>query len=477
MPKTKQKKSSDSNKWGLWVVFGVALLAAMALVGLISYAAAREFAYSPIEFAKTATPRPGFTPQYQTESGEETMPPLPYQEGQAPSPLKTPQIAPTLTPWNGTERVTVLVMGLDYRDWAAGSGASRTDTMMLLTMDPISKTAGLLSVPRDLWVPIPGFKHGKINTAYVMGASYNLPGGGPGLAVKTVETVIGVPIHYYAVVDFQAFIRFIDELGGVKLDIPYEIEVDLLASKNKTLKPGVQTLPGDYALAYARNRHTGDGDFDRARRQQQVILGIRNRILEFKLLPNLIKKSPTLYRELVSGVHTNLRLDEIIQLALLAKQIPDESIRQGVIDTRYVAYGWSPDNLSILIPYPDRIRLLRDEIFNTSGSLAPLAPGSEQERMSLEAASILVQNSADESDLAARAAAYLRSQGAAVIEIGQVDQDYPKTIIIDHVGRPYTMRYLVSWLGIETRQIKYEYDPTSPVDIEVFLGDDWAAKE
>ncbi|MFU8827689.1 MAG: LCP family protein, partial [Brevefilum sp.] len=102
---------------------------------------------------------------------------------------------PSPEPWDGISRVNLLLMGLDYRDWEAGE-TPRTDTMMVLTYDPLSKTAGMLSIPRDLWVPIPGFEYNKINTAYYLGEVYNLPGGGPGLAMKTVEELVGVPIHY-----------------------------------------------------------------------------------------------------------------------------------------------------------------------------------------------------------------------------------------------------------------------------------------
>ena len=116
---------------------------------------------------------------------------------------------------------------------------------------------------------IPGFDHAKINTAYYLGEIYNLPGGGPGLAVETVEQVIGVPVNYYAQVDFYAFIRFIDELGGVTMHIREPITVDPIGPGNTiTLQPGVQALDGAVALAYARARYSEGGDFDRSRRQQ-----------------------------------------------------------------------------------------------------------------------------------------------------------------------------------------------------------------
>ena len=101
-------------------------------------------------------------------------------------------------------------------------------------------------------------------------------------------------------------------------------------------------LPGEWALAYARARYTQGGDFDRARRQQQVILGIRDRILSADMLPTLIGKAGILYQQLSAGIHTNLPLDAATQLAVLASQIPAVNIRQGVIDSSAVLFGESP---------------------------------------------------------------------------------------------------------------------------------------
>ena len=129
---------------------------------------------------------------------------------------------PKPDPWDGVSRVNLLLLGLDYRDWEAGE-IPRTDTMMLLTFDPLNNSAGMISIPRDLWVPIPGFEYNKINTAYYLGEMYNLPGGGPGLAMKTVEELLGVPIQYYAQIDFQAFVDFIDHIEGVTVTFEDEI--------------------------------------------------------------------------------------------------------------------------------------------------------------------------------------------------------------------------------------------------------------
>jgi len=384
------------------------------------------------------------------------------------------QSGPTPEPWDGANRVTILVMGLDYRDWAADEGPSRTDTMILFSIDPLTKTAGILSIPRDLWVNIPGFNPAKINSAYYFGEAYKVPGGGPALAMKTVEQTIGIPIDYYAQIDFGAFERFIDLLGGVKLDIKEPIRVDPLGSKPpRMLEPGIQTLPGDLALAYARNRSTGGGDFERAARQQQVILAIRDRILDFDLLPDLIANAPSIYAELSAGLDTNLPLQDAIRLAILASQIKSEDIKRGIIGEDQIIYGSSPDDLAILIPIPDRIRALRDEVFASSSPYSPFTPGSSQERMNAEAASISVQNGTSSADLGDRTAAYLTGLGVNVSQVTSAEQYYTYTTVIDHRGRPYAVQFLVELMGIQPGAILFQYDPNSPVDVELKLGNDW----
>lgn len=388
-------------------------------------------------------------------------------------------VSAQLAPWDGAGRVTLLLLGVDYRDWEAQSEAARSDTMILLTLDPQTKTAGILSVPRDLWVSIPGFQHGKINTAYYLGDAYKLPGGGPALAIKTVESLLGVPINYYAQVDFGAFISFIDEIGGVKIDVPEALTIDLLGTGPKTKKkiqPGVQTLPGEWALAYARQRYTEGGDFDRARRQQQVIMAIRDKVVDVKTLPKLIEKAPALYEQLASGVRTNLTLDQVIKLALIAKDVPEESIKKGVIDKGDVYFGNSPDGLSILIPIPDDIQLLRDEIFASSGSLGPQTAGNSQERMKAEAARIILYNGSGDPALADRTAEYLRGQGANIIQVSAANQSYAATLVVDHTGSPYALQYLKDWMSIAPGRITIQFDPDSQVDVELFIGSDWASK-
>jgi len=382
-----------------------------------------------------------------------------------------------LTPWDGSGRVTVLVMGLDYRDWSAGDGPSRTDTMMLLTLDPLNNTAGMLSIPRDLWVSIPGFENGRINTAYFLGEAYQLPGGGPGLAVKTVEQLLGVEINYYAQVDFGAFVRFIDEIGGVKIDVPKKIKIDPIVGDPIKLQAGRQVLNGELALAYARARNSAGGDLDRAIRQQQVIFGIRERLIDPKNLSLLVSKAPTLYAEIAAGVQTNMTLEELLKLAFLAQKVPDENILKDSISAQEVVFGETDDGQAVLVPLPEKIRQLRDDVFLVStGTLGPLLPGTSQERMAAEGARIVILNGSLVDGLASQAQEHLLSQGANVVEVsnGEFTQ---QTRIVDYTGNPHTAQYLTELFGVLPGFYEIQYDPNSPVDIVITLGADWSQKD
>jgi LCP family protein required for cell wall assembly len=394
------------------------------------------------------------------------------------SPLQD-ETGPTPQVWDGTGRVTILAMGLDSRDWEDnGEGPSRTDSMVLLTVDPTTRTAGMLSIPRDLWVNIPGYGYGKINTAHFIGDAYGEPGGGSGLAVKTVEDFLGIDINYYAEVDFNSFERVVDEIGGVEIDVPEEITVDPIGPGNTvTLEPGSQTLDGPTALAYARNRDTIGSDFDRAERTQQVILGIRNKVLKLNMLPKLITKAPVLYDQISSGLKTNLSLEEMIKLAWLAAQVPTENIKRSVITPEMVTNSWSPEGFEILLPDTDKIRQLRDEIFTTTGPANPVAEtvvSDPAEMINQEEATVSILNGTYTAGLASKTGEYLKNQGINVTVTGNAQELSEYTTIIDYSGKPYTVKYLVDMMHIDQDHIYSRYDPNSEVDIAILLGADWA---
>jgi LCP family protein required for cell wall assembly len=352
--------------------------------------------------------------------------------------------------------------------------------MILFTLDPINRSAGMLSIPRDLWVNIPGYNYGRINTAYQLGEAYKEVGGGPALAIKTVEELLGVPIDYYAQIDFDAFISFIDEIGGVKVNIPEKIKVDPIAhgKKNNTkiLDVGPQLLDGELALAYARARKTEGGDFDRAQRQQQVIMGIRDQILRFEQLPRLIARSGILYNQLSSGVNTNMNIDQLVRLAWTASQIPEDQIKKGIIGPPdQVSFAVSPDGeQQVLKPITDKIRQLRDEIFATMPISPVVLNLSQPEIMQAEGARVRVLNGSFTAGLAANTAEFLKSQGINVTETGNAQTAPPSTEVTFFNGKPHTVRFLVDTMNINPLRIFYVNDPASTVDVQVTLGNDWA---
>ncbi len=387
---------------------------------------------------------------------------------------------PPAEPWDGSSRVTVLVMGLDFSDWRKQTtgdttDASRTDSMILLTVDPLTKTAGMLSIPRDMWVNIPGYGYYKINMAYYFGQLNKMPGGGPGLAIDTVEKFIGVPINFYAQIDFAAFEKFIDDLGGINVNVPEEITIGVMFEPEVTLGPGKQTLSGKIALGYARERYTSGGDFDRSTRQQQVIMAIRDKILSINMLPTLITKAPDLYAQLSSGIKTNLTLDQVIQLAYLATQIKPENIKKAVIGPNEVNFATSPDGLDILVPYPDKIRLLRDQVFTTGGPVGPAAVSEDPKSLAeAEAARITVLNGTGVNGMAAKTGSYLKDQGLNVVEEGTADKVYQNSTIILYSGKPYTVAYLASMMNITNARILNQYSADADKDVAVIIGKDWA---
>jgi LCP family protein required for cell wall assembly len=366
-------------------------------------------------------------------------------------------------------------MGLDYNDWRAGE-TPHSDTMMLLTIDPVNKTAAMMSLPRDMWVNIPGFDYGRINEAYFDGEAYNLPGGGAELARQTVEQFIGVPIQYTAVILFDTFVKIVDELGGVQVKPDQYVCVEEYCGDNSAkLQPGVSyALDGTRALAYIRDRHTEGGDIDRANRQQQVIISLRNRILKFSDLPSFINKLPALYADLSSGIFTNISLSDAIQLAMLALQLDENSIGRAVIDYSMVIQTTSPDGESILKPIPEKIRALRDDVFASGGTLGPLAVASADSTLVKdEAASVVIWNGSGDNTLGTRTTNYLVDQGVNVVQTADVSI-IPGTKIEIFNGKPYTVNYLSQLFGVASANIWNSYDPAAGTDIRVTLGSNWA---
>jgi LCP family protein required for cell wall assembly len=236
-------------------------------------------------------------------------------------PAATPQASPTLSatptvaaPDSGGP-MTILLLGSDQRPDQAGP--SRTDTLMLLRVDPENQRIALLSLPRDLWVEIPGYGYNRINQAYMWGENNQDPRGGLGLARETVSRFLGIPIDYAAIIDFQSFIGLIDALGGIIVHVDKELYDDRFPTMDYGytvvhFTPGQHYMDGATALTYSRIRHP-DSDFMRIRRQQAVMIGIGERIRERGLIRNLTE-ADQLTATMVGYVQTDMPQERMIGL-------------------------------------------------------------------------------------------------------------------------------------------------------------------
>ena len=460
----------------IWQVIVIAIAIALAIPAFI---AVRNFVT-----CWEITDLPGMAPAYCGVDNGLNGPQITVNEQGTPMPVADaplPDIAApeeALPSWDGGSRVTLLFIGLDERDWEEGQGAPRSDTMILFTIDPISKTAGMLSIPRDMWVNIPGFGYSRINTAYSSGEGNKLPGGGPGLAVKTVEQFIGVPVQYYAQVDFKAFEEAIDAMGGLYLCPEERITIDPIGPKPPVkMGPECRSYWGYEILGYARNRKTEGGDVDRANRQQKVVMALVNQVFSPQNFPTMVSKAPKIYEEAESGLRTNLSFDDALKLGVLLSQVPPGNIKRGVIDFTMVTLDnvtLAGQNASIFKPIPDKIRVLRDEIFSTGGPLSPMATGDPTALMQEDAARVRVVNGTYTEGLPERTGNYLLAQGMQVVEAGgYASSQYARTTIVMYGPKLYALRYLISVFGVSaTNQILFAPDATSNVDIEIRVGAD-----
>ncbi len=466
-----EKKKFDFKNFVKRIPMGMTITFVVAVIlAIVGYIFTQNFVTS-----MTMVNLPGITvvdtPADASETGDAA--PNPQQQPEAPE-------AESYATWDGASRVNILFLGIDARDLE--SDAPRSDTMIVFTIDPLSKTAGMLSIPRDMWVDIPGgFGYGKINTAHALGEQYQLPGGGPGLSVKTVEQFLGIPIQYYGLIDFHAFEEAIDAMGGLYMCVDEKFHIDPIGPKpREPFDKGCSIRHGYQVLAYARDRKTTKGgDVDRAIRQQQVIMALRNQILDPANFGEMMRMAPDIYNEASAGLKTNMSFEDMLKLAVLGSQIDIAQIKQGVINYEMGILETSPDGLSILKPIPDQIRVLRDDIFNTGGALSPLASGEPVALMQAEASRVNLLNGAygivEATDLAARSQAYFASQGMNVVGIGSADRSYDRTTVVLHNADLYTVRYILDLVQANTnQQVVFRFDPAAGSDVDIMLGNDWA---
>jgi LCP family protein required for cell wall assembly len=217
-------------------------------------------------------------------------------------------------------------------------------------------------VPRDLWVQIPGHASNRINTVDALGERVDHPGGGRGLLDETLRLNLGVPVHRYVRIDFAGFVRMVDAMGGVTVDVPVPLREwfpDLKAPLGRryfTMPAGVRQMDGRTALAYCRSRMT-TSDFGRSSRQQQVLLALWQKALTLDAL----RQVPTLWKEFQDSVSTDLSTKELLQLVYFASALEPEQVRRAQLDGTTVR-GWTTaGGAQVLLP---RIEIVQQVVLD-----------------------------------------------------------------------------------------------------------------
>lgn len=363
--------------------------------------------------------------------------------------------------------VRIMLLGTDRRPPAGGW---RTDTMILVSIDPEEQIVSMVSIPRDLYVAIPGHGKTRINMADNFGEAERYPGGGPALLREMLEENVGLTFDRYIRIDFQGFAEMIDLLGGIDVDVrcPTELWVPNMKSPGEYLlwrsfAASMQHMDGELALMYSRCRaHTAV--FDRDRRQREVLLAIRKRVLELGL-PGLLPKLFQLLDTMKLHVQTDLEPAEIVALAQLMMVGSPYHVNQSVIDLSAAPQWPTADGAWVM--RPDR-RLVKELM---SGRMEP--PSWEEQTLAAEGVRIAVANGTAVEGFAAQIAARLRSGGYDVVEVGKADRlDYGETIIVSYAGTSFTLDRLRQYLGVGEDHVRYEPDWLSDVAIRVIVGRD-----
>lgn len=366
-------------------------------------------------------------------------------------------------------RTNILLLGMGGKNHPGGT---LSDTMIVASIDYKDKKLGLISVPRDLWVPIPGFNHAKINEAYADGEKNKKTATSGGtLSSKTVENVLGIPIHYYISLDFDGFKKIIDAVGGVDIYVekdiydPYYPADNMIDYAPFKITAGEHHMDGALALKYARSRET-TSDFDRSRRQQQVMAATKEKILTLNILAN-----PTKVTEIINilGDHikTNMSIDEIYSLWNVGKSIDMTNVASKVLDTAQNGpLAAAQDSRGYYI-YPKKGIDNFSELQQIAKNLF-LASSSDQSSL----ARIEVLNGTNRTGAASTVSQYLESYGYNVAKIGDAPAKTGKTIVNDYSGGKYSV--LSKEIADRLHGSLNTKEGSIPnVDIQVVIGEDY----
>lgn len=358
-----------------------------------------------------------------------------------------------LPEWDGSEQINIALFGVDSRE---EGDTARSDTIIIVSIDPESGAVGMMSIPRDLQVSIPDIGDDKINAAYSHG--------GRALTRAVVEYHFGLDIHYYAEVDFVGFINIVDTIGGVVIDNPAVIKDDNYEWTRAYFPTGVQHLDGEEALQYVRTRYD-DNDFARGQRQQQVLRALRQQGVRL----NLITQVRSLLRDVEENFRTDLSMRQSLALARIANDIDNEDIESYSI-VECTSDSWVGGGY-YLIPDWDCIDNLMAEYF-------PETEQDDEEAVNYNA-DVLVENGTFVDGLAGRSRDALEEAGYSSVDISQSDDagNIVNSVVRGAGVSEETLRDIAEQLGFDPDIVEIQLDdpdmpPPADYDVQVLLGDD-----
>jgi len=327
------------------------------------------------------------------------------------------------------DRINILLLGMGGE---GHPGPYLTDTIIWVSLQPSTNKVSMMSIPRDLSIPIPGYGWKKINNANHFGEMQE-KGTGPEFAAQVIGDIFDQPIHYYVRVDFSGFEKAIDELGGIKIFVDnaftdYQFPADEYGYQTVSFEQGWQKMDGQTALSYARSRHGTNGensDFARSKRQQNVLEAIKDKALSFTTFLSY-RKITNLYDLYKEHVVTNLEVWEMYKFAKMAKEIEAANINNIVLDngTTGPLYETNINGAYLLLP--------KDMSFYQLQQIVKYAFEPSQQAKIPEPIKVEVQNGTKITGLAYQTSLRLKNKGFKVIKIGNASQqNYDNTIIYD----------------------------------------------
>jgi LCP family protein required for cell wall assembly len=438
------------------VIVVVVMLIAGGIVALVSsqhasQAKAQKEILSQMQVVITpqATVTPAVTPTPRVTATPMRPSPTPTLNAEP-----TPVIAMNPMPMRECASCTnILLLGIDQRP-DDDPNTTRSDTMIILSLNTADQTAGMLSLPRDLYVPMPNSSRlDRINTAMAYG--------GPSYAIQAVEYNIGVHIQHYVRVNFNAVVALVDLVGGIDVDVDQDINDPEYPDNNYGYDPfvlskGWQHLDGATALKYARTRHQ-TSDFTRLRRQQQIIMALRDRVLSTNAISTLLPNAPAILNTLSSSIETDMSASDMVQLLLAAKDISTDQIKRVTVDEAAAPDWTTPNGGQVLLPNRERIRQLTAELYNQT---------AEPERIAL-------QNGTSTQGLAVSAQNYLVNLGYNVVQASDAPSTSTNSVIIDYLGSYSSTLQLASALGLPSSCISSTLETDDSTDVLVILGKDY----